>query len=73
MPICSCGAPIDKLPVWLDRVEVSFRCSKCPGVVATAPTNSAAYAKDENDLEEDLVGVEETDDEDDEDEESEPE
>lgn len=56
MPKCTCGNTIDKLPAWLDRVEVVFRCSKCPSGAAPPPVLPSAYAKDEDDLEQDLIG-----------------
>jgi hypothetical protein len=31
MITCSaCGKPIDKLPLWLSRVEAQFICNNCP-------------------------------------------
>ena len=38
MPNCSiCGKPIDKLPHWLDEVEITFRCAVCAEATAHLP------------------------------------
>ena len=38
MPNCSiCGKPIDKLPHWLDEVEITFRCAVCAEATAHHP------------------------------------
>lgn len=29
---CStCGKPLDKVPLWMDGVQVEFICNNCPG------------------------------------------
>jgi hypothetical protein len=65
MPNCSiCGQPIDKLPHWLDEVEINFRCAVCaentahPAVDATAADFAAddapvpAFEEEEEEVEE---------------------
>ena len=43
MPNCSiCGQPIDKLPNWLDEVEINFRCAVCAENTAQAVIDAAA-------------------------------
>ena len=38
MPNCSiCGQPIDKLPNWLDDVDITFRCAACAETTAHHP------------------------------------
>jgi hypothetical protein len=38
MPNCSiCGQPIDKLPHWLDEVDITFRCAVCAEATAHHP------------------------------------
>ena len=38
MPNCSnCGQPIDKLPNWLDDVDITFRCAVCAEATAHTP------------------------------------
>lgn len=27
---CSCGKPIEKIPSWMQRVQVEFVCNNCP-------------------------------------------
>ncbi|GEM_PF-4942791 len=64
MPTCSCGTRIEKLPKWLDKVNVAFRCNKCPGAVVVAPVVASSYAKDEEDLDDDLLAADPADGED---------
>lgn len=53
MPNCSiCGKPIDRLPRWLDRVNVEFRCSECPGGAASPVMEPEARAEDDRATEE---------------------
>lgn len=41
MPNCSiCGKPIDKLPHWLDDVEITFRCAVCAESTAHHPVEA---------------------------------
>jgi ribosomal protein L12E/L44/L45/RPP1/RPP2 len=38
MPNCTiCGKPIDKLPNWLDDVEITFRCAVCAESTSHTP------------------------------------
>ena len=38
MPNCSiCGTPIEKLPNWLDDVEITYRCAVCAEATAHHP------------------------------------
>ncbi|MEJ5171775.1 MAG: hypothetical protein WHU10_12365 [Fimbriimonadales bacterium] len=30
MVYCSCGKPIEKIPSWMQRVNVQFVCNNCP-------------------------------------------
>ncbi|HCE01301.1 MAG TPA: hypothetical protein DER07_09695 [Armatimonadetes bacterium] len=30
MVYCSCGKPIEKIPSWMQRVNVEFVCNNCP-------------------------------------------
>ena len=65
MPNCSiCGQPIDKLPHWLDEVEITFRCAACAESTAHHPVE----IPDDDDTKESAV-VPEVDDEEVEDEE----
>ena len=42
MPNCSiCGQPIEKLPNWLDDVEITFRCAACAETTAHTPIAAA--------------------------------
>ncbi|MBA3725723.1 MAG: hypothetical protein H0W86_04535 [Armatimonadetes bacterium] len=30
MPNCNvCGAPLEKMPMWLDEVDIKFQCGRC--------------------------------------------
>lgn len=41
MPNCSiCGQPIDKLPHWLDDVEITFRCAVCAENTSHGPVEA---------------------------------
>lgn len=41
MPNCSiCGQSIDKLPNWLDDVEITFRCAVCAENTSHGPPDA---------------------------------
>ena len=66
MPNCSiCGKPIDKLPNWLDEVEITFRCAVCAEATAHHPIAPV----DEDDIKEpDAVDSDDVEEEEEEDE-----
>ncbi|MBV6458063.1 MAG: hypothetical protein HONBIEJF_01185 [Fimbriimonadaceae bacterium] len=53
MVTCSCGKVIDRVPSWLNRVQVEFICNNCPNrttknitqmTFTTFPTNAESDA-----------------------------
>ena len=60
MPKCSiCGNDVDKMPLWLDDVDVKFRCGKCPDTSASALL-TVTPEQDEEEIEATHLGPEDT-------------
>jgi len=45
MVSCTCGKPLDKVPNWLQSVQVEFICNNCPN----RKTKNIAFITLEND------------------------
>lgn len=74
MPNCSiCGQPVDKLPNWLDEVEIAFRCAACAELTtqALAEKHAAEADHDDDENEDGPEGDEEEEEEQEEEEDSE--
>lgn len=64
MPKCSvCGSEIEKMPAWLNDVNVTFRCSKCPTVEPTESLLTGSAEQDDEELETIHLSDEESDEE----------
>lgn len=71
MPKCVCGKPLDKLPNWLEGVNVQFRCNNCPeGGPVPLNLTLAAFVEEDEEIAKVLT---ETEDEDELEEQEEPE
>lgn len=61
MPKCVCGKPLDKLPNWLEGVNVQFRCNNCPeGGPVPLNLTLAAFSEEDEEAKE-LTDIEEED------------
>ena len=61
MPKCVCGKTLDKLPNWLEGVNVQFRCNNCPeGGPVPLNLTLAAFAEEDEEAKQ-LTDIEEED------------
>ncbi len=61
MPKCICGKPLDKLPNWLEGVNVRFRCNNCPESGPVPLNLTLAAFAEEDEVAKELADIEDVD------------